>query len=335
MSISIYNSSITNSGLPTEWFGFAQAITTIRQDLVMYNSPSGVYLNTTDSDSTTGSVSMILLEQGCIINGNGNKNCTHACYENPSLLWTDENATYTLYNCLVLPLVAKAYGQNILSDMVPKYNRTSESTYYEDDASGLMHRYGIVAKPDLNLTDPDQWAGINNCTKAYCQASGGVDCDNITSLTLNDNWRIGTFVPHFLVNGSLCDGVAGTINQDLGGVGMIIAYLIQITIFLTGWVIGTLNSAAIAVVHFTARFLYHSSDTSKGTRWSQAKRHQRKIRQSRQAVALNAALVEFQKRKHSSYWQYLWPPFWQSVMRHISTSHHGRICGITSASYQR
>ncbi|KAK5681566.1 hypothetical protein LTS10_006099 [Elasticomyces elasticus] len=282
------------------WYGFEQVVGTIRTSLDAYHLYGDMSGANTDYDynynydlvNSTSYVTVAYLDSGGCKGPSGELDCSAACAD-PARVWGD---TATLFNCMMYPLIASAYGRGLLNyTVVSAYNRTTGNRTYTNTAPSTADGFGIKPDANLNLSSAEPWKVINRCTEAYCNAiSGdGSNCTITDTMGWTPNWHIGDYRPQFHLNTTLCQGINASINQDLGGVGMIIAYLIQVSILLAGWTIQGVNSAGTAVFVWVALLIGRPCD--RGNRWREAKRLQRRVKHSRQAVALKATLVEFQR----------------------------------------
>ncbi|KAK3063163.1 hypothetical protein LTR53_019030, partial [Teratosphaeriaceae sp. CCFEE 6253] len=96
----------------------------------------------------------------------------------------------------------------------------------------------------------------------------------------------------------------GSINPDLGGVGMIIAYLIQFSILLWGWMLASVNELGPAATAWFTKFIAWRRGRKTGRREVRPAAPTKRLQQciphlrhwhERQSAALNSTLVEFQK----------------------------------------
>lgn len=71
------------------------------------------------------------------------------------MVWNSPNSTYTLQNCMVLPILAAIYAAGNLSNA----SRT------------LVEKYQIPKNASLTGT-ASGWPVINQCTQAFCELSG-------------------------------------------------------------------------------------------------------------------------------------------------------------------
>ncbi|KAK3631943.1 hypothetical protein LTR56_012416 [Elasticomyces elasticus] len=281
------------------WYGFEQVVYEIRSNLGTY-AYAGSSSSNTDYDSDydydftnyTSTVAVAYLDYGGCKEPNGELNCSAACAD-PTRVWGD---AATLSNCMLYPLIASAYGKGLLNYTVEStYNRTTGSRTYTNIAPATADSFGIEPDANLNLSSAEPWKVINRCTEAYCNAisADGSNCTITDAMGWTAKWHISDYRPQLHFNTTLCQGINASINQDLGGVGMIIAYLIQLSILLAGWMVQGVNSAGTAVFVWIALLIGRPRD--RGNRWREAKRLQRRVKHSRQAVALKATLVEFQR----------------------------------------
>ncbi|KAK3633923.1 hypothetical protein LTR56_015533 [Elasticomyces elasticus] len=295
MSLTLTNVSYASAS----WYGFEQVVYQILQTLDTYAYEEASSSNTGydhdynyDVTNYTSYVAVVNLDYGGCKGPDGKLNCSAACAD-PARVWSD---AATLSNCMLYPLIASAYGKGLLNTtVVSSYNRTTGSRTYTNIAPATADGFGIEPDADLNLSSAEPWKVINRCTEAYCNAiSGdGSNCTITDAMGWNANWHIEDYRPQLHFNTTLCQGINASLNQDLGGVGMIIAYLIQLSILLAGWLIQGVNSAGTAVFVWVALLIARPRD--RGKRWREAKRIQRRVKRSRQAVALKATLVEFQR----------------------------------------
>lgn len=255
---------------------------------------SGSSRTTSNSEAESGTI-LYLYDQGCRT-GPTTYNCTTACTD-PEQVWSAENWQYTLANCMVYPLIASAWGKGILHYNDSHYDYATRNVTYNDTAAQTAAKYGILADADLDLSSPEPCSTINACLTAYCNATSndGNNCSVGGTTGYTAKWHVGDYRPALRFNTSLCEDLNASINQDLGGVGMIIAYLIQISILLAGWVLESFNSAGTAVLVWLSLRVRRRIRRTHRSSIKKAKRIQHKIRHSRQAVALKVALVEFQK----------------------------------------
>ncbi|KAK4951752.1 hypothetical protein LTR10_009671 [Elasticomyces elasticus] len=296
MSLGLANKSYASDS----WYGFEQAVTEILWRLstnYAYDDVSGAstdydYSYNPDFINYTSYVTVVYLDSGGCKGPTGELNCSAACAD-PVRVWGD---AATLSNCMVYPLIASAYGKGLLNyTVMSTYNRTTGDRTYTNTAPSTADSFGIKPDANLNLSSAEPWKVINRCTEAYCNAiSGdGSNCTITDAMGWNPTWHIGDYRPQLHFNTTLCQGINASLNQDLGGVGMIIAYLIQVSILLAGWLIQGVNSVGTAVFVWVALLIGRPRD--RGNHWRNAKRLQRRVKHSRQAVALKAALVEFQR----------------------------------------
>ncbi|KAK5681557.1 hypothetical protein LTS10_006089 [Elasticomyces elasticus] len=216
----------------------------------------------------------------------GQQNCTAACAD-PVSVWGDGNSS-TLANCMVYPWISSALGRNVTLYWIP--DSGSRVSFPNDGAV-----YGILPDSSLDLNTPEPWAVINECTTAHCKAIDQLEgnCDLTEQMIYKSGWSIGEFSPVLYINTTLCH-IDDSLNPDLGGVGMVIAYLIQFSILLAAWILNVVSElGTVAFVRATTILSDHGHGQS---RWQRkAKKFHYKMQHSRHAAVLNATLVEFQK----------------------------------------
>ncbi|KAK3112334.1 hypothetical protein LTR53_011515, partial [Teratosphaeriaceae sp. CCFEE 6253] len=257
-----------------DWFGFKQAVYQVTTSLDVsggYNTGEDTYHDYIDTSYPVAYLSLVT--RGCR-DYNGDLNCTAACAD-----------------------PARVFNNSATLAKLPdsSYNSMTKKLTFTNAAPEFARAYGIEAAPDLDIDTAAPWAVINNCTTTYCKAVSPADtnCSATDSMGFRANWHIGDWRPALHVNTTLCDNINASINQDLGGVGMIIAYLLQISLLLAGWVLESINSAGTAVYVWGSTLFRPPHE--KRVRRHRAKRIQHRVLISRQAVALKAALVEFQR----------------------------------------
>ncbi|KAK3626671.1 hypothetical protein LTR22_023098 [Elasticomyces elasticus] len=208
-------------------------------------------------DDTSGNYVLLEMFQSGCLSDDGQQNCTAVCAD-PGSVWGDKFKG-TLSNCMTYPVIASALGHGV--NVTLRTSRTPAIIPFPDDGS----MYGIIPDANLDLNTPAPWSVINQCTAAYCEA--GKD------------------------NGGSVDA---SINPDLGGVGMVIAYLIQLSIVLGGWALNLISEAGTTAFVYITKLVGRRQDRVK--MWHRrAKSLRRKVHDSQHAAALNATLVEFQK----------------------------------------
>ncbi|KAK4898980.1 hypothetical protein LTR27_003711 [Elasticomyces elasticus] len=231
------------------------------------------------------------LSAGGCIGSSGQKNCTAACAD-PKAVWGAGNLS-TLANCMVYPLIASALAWGVNVTWTPTHiNYRDLEVPFPGDGTV----YGIVPDHSLDLNTPEPWAVINDCTTAYCEAFSrtGEACNLTTNMVDEPDWRIGTFSPALHFNTTFCDSGDTSVNPDLGGVGMVIAYLIQFSIILAGWTLNLISEVGTATLVYGAQLIGKRRHGARDWhRWAKKLRHD--VHHSRLAAALNATLVEFQK----------------------------------------
>ncbi|KAK3645104.1 hypothetical protein LTR56_002678 [Elasticomyces elasticus] len=251
--------------------------------------------NVSDYDHDPGQyrdkLSLTLDHRGCVVD-DGTRNCTAACAD-PRLVWNVPNSTWTLANCMIAPIIASAMsatGRGIVRTF--KDFTQNPAAIYVQETTTSPELFGITPNDELDLSTPAPWAVINDCMIAYCLATnpGSTNCTSVPGVIYDTPRTLGnfTFMPAFMFDTNLCDRIDASLNPDLAGVGMIIAYLIQSSILLAAWTVGSLTTSVTAIVVGT-RLLF---------KWPNkviARINQRRIRRSRQAAALYSTLVEFQK----------------------------------------
>lgn len=251
---------------------------------------------------------LTLYESGCHVDDGWN--CTAACLDpalGPALLWDGPEAMYTLQNCMVLPLIAYLLANGSLSQR----------------QASLASKYSIEA--DLTLWSREGWPVINGCMRAACEesSSGAEDCELSSSLWQPITYPLGQpNAPQALrVNASLCDCLDTSLDSDIGGMGMLVAYIMQAIIVLYASVLYHLHKTWICSSMFVLLLLGESMhviwDTVQSRlytayskvpsqprrsrsgvtahSWELASRLQAKATSTRHTAALMHALVEFHK----------------------------------------
>jgi hypothetical protein len=97
-----------------------------------------------------------LYSSGCYNSTRKEWNCTAACFDPPSVtlpFWNTTNATYTLQNCLVYPVIAHLLAGGKLTS----------------HAVTLAHNYHIEANANLWSNNSAGWPVINNCISDFCE----------------------------------------------------------------------------------------------------------------------------------------------------------------------
>ncbi|KAK4951759.1 hypothetical protein LTR10_009679 [Elasticomyces elasticus] len=251
-----------------------------------------------DLDHTQDGVIYVgLSHAGCLVDER--QNCTAACAD-PKSVWGVGNLS-TLANCMLYPVIASALGQGVNVTWVPPGPPSDPDKpvpvwslpWVPFPTDGSV--FGIVPDSSLDLHTPIPWTVLNDCTTAYCRAISetGGNCDLTDRMVYNPNISIGAFSPALHLNTTLCS-LDDSLNPDLGGVGMMIAYLIQFSVLLTAWLLNMISEVGTAVfVQVTRMFVSRRHDRDGWQRW--ARRIRQKVQSSWQAAALNATLVEFQK----------------------------------------
>ncbi|KAK5718933.1 hypothetical protein LTR17_015524 [Elasticomyces elasticus] len=243
---------------------------------------------------TNNSVALRMYEKGCLTNDE-HQNCTAVCAD-PAAVW-GHDLKGTLANCMTYPIIASALGHGVnvtLRTGGTSFESISERENIPFPTDGSM--YGIIPDAGLDLNTPAAWSVINQCTTAYCEAGteDNEECNLTDQMVYKSNWRVGDFLPALHFNTTLCNGVEASVNPDLGGVGMVIAYLIQISFVLAGWMLNVFSEAGTAAFVYGATLGGRRRPRAKALHcW--AKRMQHYVRHSRHSAALNATLVEFQK----------------------------------------
>lgn len=116
---------------------------------------------------------------GCLLDGY--RNCTAACYDPslaPKALWNDANATHTLANCMIAPILVDIVASNcglVLSDDSKLPGVTNFKDLDVLEFLGLRND-SIYGAKGLG------WQAINNCTTAFCESNltnepAGESCD--------------------------------------------------------------------------------------------------------------------------------------------------------------
>ncbi|KAK5737452.1 hypothetical protein LTR17_006679 [Elasticomyces elasticus] len=241
-------------------------------------------------DATSGTQIYLRMFHGGCLSDDGQQNCTAVCAD-PESVWGDNVSI--LSNCMTYPVIASALGHGVNVTLWTNY-ATYPATLipFPDDFA----TYGIMPDANLDLNTPAPWSAINQCTAAYCEAGkeNGGRCDLTSQMTYKSNWSNVNFSPALYFNTTFCDSVDASINPDLGGVGMVIAYLIQLSIVLGGWALNLISEAGTTAFVYVTKLVGRRQDRAKI--WHRrAKDLRRKSHDSQHAAALNATLVEFQK----------------------------------------
>jgi hypothetical protein len=104
----------------------------------------------------------LLWESGC--QAGDFWNCTAACLDlerGPTLMRNSVNATNTLQNCIVYPIIAVALASGSLSG----------------DGLTLAQKYNIQPMSNVSLSDPAQiWPVFHGCISTYCNTFASGTC---------------------------------------------------------------------------------------------------------------------------------------------------------------
>ncbi|KAF2149511.1 hypothetical protein K461DRAFT_271100 [Myriangium duriaei CBS 260.36] len=174
-------------------------------------------------NSTNGAGFVTLWDSGCRVDGGWN--CTVACLDpvvGPQLTWNSDNASYTLQNCMVLPLLARAAATKTLVE----------------DTAGLLEKYQIPVSSSLGAST-DGWPVINQCTVAFCNQTGGSNC--AINATVPTKWTVaGEKTPILNIDKTICDNAPKQPSADIAGIGIMLAYLLQYLIAIFGFAYTTI-----------------------------------------------------------------------------------------------
>lgn len=202
---------IERTALPAmaPWYGY---------DMAADDSYNGGlnYGGISESDYTISGIEVsgiMLWEAGCFDNSSHTWNCTAFCVgDRGPEMWSaqNENATYTLQNCMVYPLILSALANGSLVQ----------------HPANLTDKYAIESVNEThNITSG--WTNIDNCIASYCNELGTGSEQNPAcnaSLATQEG-----FPPDLGIWFLLCDDVVAPLNPDIGGVGVRKATLEQTT----------------------------------------------------------------------------------------------------------
>ncbi|KAK5124059.1 hypothetical protein LTR85_002256 [Meristemomyces frigidus] len=189
-------------------------------------------------------------------------------------------------NCLAYPYIAISQANGTLRDptnltakyQIPTFQSSGESVF---------------------LDPADLWPVINKCIVSYCDAfgTGNSACNEPEEYSWRHMRTTGTeqmpASPTIATILGLCAGVIDTsLNPDIGGIGVIISYIMQILIVWTTWMAQSIARSLLVVPSFCIWLLILRDRRLAYTR---ASRLQHKVSSSKQVAALMSALVEFQK----------------------------------------
>ncbi|KAK5721345.1 hypothetical protein LTR17_014634 [Elasticomyces elasticus] len=195
------------------------------------------------SPSLNQSNTLYLWEAGCRVDGTDNWDCYTFCYDTvtgPTRLWSSENSTRTLQNCMVYPFLVAALEDGLL----------------HEDTAHIVTKYGIRSEPLPVRLDSTAWPVINHCLAAYCKAVGS-NAKSCNEHPWYTDYTFGTYSdtqmdrqellsPNMtlLGSGSLCWPLSTSLNSDIGGPGVVISYIILVVLtqssclcfaFAKGW----------------------------------------------------------------------------------------------------
>lgn len=243
-----------------------------------------------------------LFEHGCHtgVNGTGPNDCTQSC-SLPQQIWSDKYAMHTLANCLVYPKIAQAL------------------TYGRLDAPSLdlARRFNIEPAPQGVYNATTSVQGLNACIFEYCQENNPCDFFNDWNATTSSETDIGQGCAHLDTSPdaaplnhlctinmtSLCSTApdVGAVNNDLGGPGVFVSYIIQYTVCVLAWMALNILDLWIQIFIFFVCpgpiYWYWTHPRGLAGGWKAATKAQKTFRKvlGSQHDAWLAALVEFQK----------------------------------------
>ncbi|KXS95865.1 hypothetical protein AC578_7873 [Pseudocercospora eumusae] len=254
---------------------FDIAISTVAVHSGIYSLQQAAVLQSTAS--ARGNSTITLFETGCDFRDQNNiihRNCTHACTR-PAVVWSNP---FTIHNCLIYSTV---------SGLIAKKNLTADG---ERQAAGLGYL------PNFNLAlieDP-----ANKCMHSFClhqrHANPSIHCPS-ASINTTSYFRNATKGEnHNLLTDAFVQNACGSFkaspNVDVGGIGVYIGYLMQLSILLYCWIHGRLISSWLESLTFIICAPF-------GLKEARERGHRVKIRleKSHQGAALISGLFEFQQ----------------------------------------
>ncbi|EME84885.1 uncharacterized protein MYCFIDRAFT_195814 [Pseudocercospora fijiensis CIRAD86] len=226
--------------------------------------------------SARGASTITLFETGCDFrdeNDVTHRNCTQACTQ-PAIVWKNP---FTIHNCLVYSTV---------SGLIAKNNLTADGQRQAADLGYL---------PNFNLAlieDP-----ANECMHSFClnqrHADPSIHCSgasiNTTYFSNATKGEVHNLLTDAFVQNA-CGSFKASPNVDVGGIGVYIGYLMQLSILIYCWIHGRLISSWLK--SFT--FVVCAPFGLKRAR-QRAHRVRMRLKQSHQGAALVSGLFEFQQ----------------------------------------
>ncbi|KAF7188961.1 hypothetical protein HII31_09884 [Pseudocercospora fuligena] len=262
------------SSLTPSIMSFDIAISTVAAHSGIYSLQQAAVLQSTAS--AQGASTITLFETGCDFrdeNDVTHRNCTQACIQ-PAVVWSNP---FTIHNCLVYSTV---------SGLIAKKNLTADG---ERQAAELGYL------PNFNLAlieDP-----ANKCMHSFClsqrHANPSIRCPSASiNTTYFSNATKGEI--HNLLTDAFVQNACGSFkaspNVDVGGIGVYIGYLMQLSILLYCWIHGRLISSWLK----TLTFIVCAPFGLKRAR-QYAHRVKMRLKKSHQGAALISGLFEFQQ----------------------------------------
>ncbi|KAH9840418.1 hypothetical protein Tdes44962_MAKER07921 [Teratosphaeria destructans] len=232
---------------------------------------------------------------GCYQNLTEAWNCVAACLDPPEVttpFWTTDYAMSTLQNCMVLPIIAALLAGGNLTQT----------------AVNVARKFHIRPDADLYKNATVGWPVINNCINEFCAHASNREtapgCNETGSIpfvwmtnasesvqgstTQSQNFTL----PANTINYKLCDRLKAYVNPDIGGIGVFIAYVMQMAIVLSGWLLYHWNDTW-SVWPETLVLLMFRKHYDRKKAWDTALRHQEDRRTSKHCAAIVSALAEF------------------------------------------
>ncbi|KAK5127929.1 hypothetical protein LTR85_005046 [Meristemomyces frigidus] len=229
---------------------------------------SAAWLGAVDTYNTSA---IHLYASGC--KWNGQNNCSLACQQ-PEHVWGSLAATH---NCLAYPAISGLLDTDRLSA----------------ESAELASQYGIYSNKSVALSsivDPLVSCAVQSCMNSTRHPSY---CSEIYSLSTSvDDPTSPDFVFYANLNGidfveDICYTSPASANLDIGGIGVYISYLIQLSVVLSAWLY---NRSLSTWLRWAA-----CSIPARKNAYERAKTLQAKIDATQQRPALIAGLVDFQK----------------------------------------